>query len=182
MRVVATVFLGLLNLLSVGAPPEPTAHQKLRVVNDFASPSEVVAYYAARDASGFVWSGLLDVERRAFTTWSEAPAQDTFYVASSYSVGTPKVQGDQATVEVRYQIEGVSDAHGTLEPARDKTLVVTYTLVRGAAAAPAGRSLAAGSAAAAWKISKPEATEVSPIVMRNRFPLVGPAARGLARR
>jgi DNA repair exonuclease SbcCD ATPase subunit len=56
-------------------------HQKLRVTNDFASPNEVVAYYAARDASGFVWSGLLDVERRAFTTWSEAPAQDTFYVA-----------------------------------------------------------------------------------------------------
>lgn len=161
---------------------ESGEHQKLRVVNDFSSPNEVVAYYVARDASGFVWSGLLDVERRAFTTWSEAPAQDTFYVASSYTVGQPKVHGDQATVEVRYQIEGVADGHGTLEPSRDKTLVITYTLVRG----PSGSAMRAlagnGSGASAWRISKPDAPEVSPIVVRNRFPLVGPAARGIARR
>jgi hypothetical protein len=154
------------------------------VTNDFASPNEVVAYYAARDASGFVWSGLLDVERRAFTTWSEAPAQDTFYVASSYTVGKPKIQGDEATVEVRYQIEGVADGHGTLEPSREKTLVITYTLVRGQGSS-GGRALAgttAATAASSWKISKPDAPEVSPIVVRNRFPLVGPAARGFARR
>lgn len=174
----------LLALMTFAFGAGTSEHQRLRVTNDFASPNEVVAYYAARDASGFVWSGLLDVERRAFTTWSEAPAQDTFYVASSYSVGQPKVtaKGDEATVEVRYQIEGIADAHGSLEPAHEKTLVITYTLVRGPANA-AGRALAGSTGSAtAWRISKPDAPDVSPIVVRNRFPLVGPAAQGFARR
>ncbi len=134
-------------------------HERLRVRNTFKTPEEVVSYYCARDASGFVWSGLLDAERKAFTTWGEAPSQDSFYVASDYKVNPGRLEGstkDHAVVQVRYQVTGIADAHGTKMPAPRPELVVNFDLKK---------------VGGAWKIARPAPGEISPVVLESKFPL-----------
>src|SRR5690349_9505755 len=56
-------------------------HERLQLENRYKNPEEVIRYYVNRDASGFIWSGLLDSERKAFTLWKEVPNHETFYIA-----------------------------------------------------------------------------------------------------
>jgi hypothetical protein len=134
-------------------------HERLRVRNTFKTPEEVVSYYCARDASGFVWSGLLDAERKAFTVWSEAPSQDSFYVAKNYEVNPGRLEGgahDRAVVQVRYQVTAIADAHGTKMPVPRPELVVNFDLQK---------------IGGAWKIARPAPTEISPVVLESKFPM-----------
>ncbi len=142
----------------LGNTPE---HERLRVRNTFKSPDEVVAYYCGRDASGFVWSGLLEAERKAFTLWPHAPEQDSFYVAKAYKVGPARyLAGDasksRATVNVNYEMTVVSDAFGTKIPVAPREKNVLFELVR---------------VDGHWKISKPSVQDIAPVVLESKFPL-----------
>jgi hypothetical protein len=139
-------------------------HERLRVRNTFKSPEEVVSYYCARDASGFVWSGLLDSERTAFTKWPEAPQVDSFYIAKSYKVHPGERiahDNERASVEVSYELLATGDAHGTRTPPPRADYKVTFDLNR---------------VNGAWKIVKPGYAEIAPIVLEAKFPYAKPAA------
>lgn len=132
-------------------------HQQLKFENDFSNPKEVIEYYCGRDASGFVWSGLLDIERRAFTTWKHIPQNDSFYVASGYQIHPPKYRNAQKTlaeVEVHYQLLGMGDAHGTRVPTSQHRKVTFHLKKIG------GR----------WKIDSPQADALYPVVIEAKFP------------
>ena len=134
------------------------AHERLRIRNTFKNPEEVVAYYCARDASGFVWSGLLDAERSAFTNWAEAPQVDSFYIAKSYQVQPhERIHHDnnRASVEVTYELLGVGDAHGTRSPPPEPHYHVTFDLTH-----------VSGS----WKIVGPDPARIAPVVLEAKFP------------
>lgn len=135
-------------------------HERLRLRNTFQTPDEVVKYYCGRDASGFVWSGLLDIERRAFTLWKELPQQDSFYIAQKYDVLPAKIKKDEATVEVQYNLIGVGDAHGTVMPATEKERRVTFFLKK-------DQGL--------WKIANPEGQQMAPVVLASKFQVAGGA-------
>jgi hypothetical protein len=151
--------LGLILLMEGGIATVRSSvnieHQRLLPKNTFKSPDEVVRYYCARDASGFVWSGLLEIERRNFTLWNEVPQTDSFYIAKSYEVGKPKIQGEQASVPVTYQLVGVGDAFGTKNPPKITPYQVTFNLVK-----------QSGS----WKIRSPDSGEIAPVVVEEKFP------------
>lgn len=133
-------------------------HERLRVKNTFESPEDVVRYYVSRDASGFVWSGLLDIERRAFTTWAEAPQVESFYVASAYEIIRDSgKRAARADVQVKYRgVRGVADAHGTLVPSKESTMTVTFRLEK---------------IEGKWKIVSPAANQITPVVLEDRFPM-----------
>ncbi|MGE4106077.1 MAG: hypothetical protein AB7F66_02615 [Bacteriovoracia bacterium] len=134
---------------------QPTVqHERLRFRNTFKSPEEVVGYYCARDASGFVWSGLLDIERKAFTTWKQVPQFDSFYIAKTYTVMPAKLEAGFAKVRVKYDLVGMGDAHGTRSPAARPSHEVTFNLTR---------------TDGAWKIAKPEPSDIAPVVMESKF-------------
>jgi hypothetical protein len=133
-------------------------HERLRVRNNFKTPEEVVSYYCARDASGFVWTGLLDSERTAFTSWAEAPQVDSFYIAKSYQVHPgEKTSPDaaRATVSVSYDLAAVGDAHGTRNPPPQPSYQVQFDLKK---------------INGAWKIVKPDYAEIAPVVLESKFP------------
>ena len=133
-------------------------HEHLRIQNTFKSAEEVVRYYCARDASGFVWSGLLDSERRAFTLWKEVPQQESFYIAKTYEILAVPLSSrrpNEATVEVCYQVIGIGDANGALIPSQSPDYRVQFELKR------------VGSQ---WKIAKPLAGQISPVVLETKFP------------
>ncbi len=138
---------------SIAAPN--LEHQRLKFRNDFKSPVEVVEYYCARDASGFVWSGLLDLERRNFTLWKEVPQQDSFYVAKKYEVAESVIGTDTALVEVRYELLAIGDAHGTRMPAPTQEMRVTFEVKR---------------VSGIWKIAKPDPARIAPVVLDSKFP------------
>ena len=144
--------LGILSSLHSSVQLE---HERLKLRNDFKNPEDVVRYYCARDASGFVWSGLLDSERRAFTLWREAPQQDSFYIAKKYDVVPLGGAAQTATVEVRYQLTGVGDAHGTRLPAVQPEMRVKFSLKK---------------IDGAWKIAKPGPESLAPVVLESKFP------------
>lgn len=156
-----TPIISLLLLVAAGAGSVQSGvltHERLRVRNTFKSPEEVVAYYCARDASGFVWSGLLDSERTAFTRWNEAPEVDSFYIAKSYQVHPSeriKHDNNRAAVEVSYDLLAVGDAHGTRTPPPRPNYKVTFDLNR---------------VNGAWKIVKPDYAEIAPVVLEAKFP------------
>lgn len=134
------------------------AHEKLRVRNTFQNPEEVVRYYCNRDASGFVWSGLLEIERRAFTLWQAVPEREMMYVARSFDVAEARKQGDRAWVDVEYDLVGMADIHGTFQPvARPPKRRVTFELRK---------------AGTAWKIAAPDAAEITPVVVDRLFPVL----------
>jgi hypothetical protein len=146
--------LALAGVSALEAAPTPE-HERLRLRNDLKTPAEVVRYYCGRDASGFVWSGLLDSERKAFTTWTDVPQQDSFFIAKSYEVIPRATEGDRATVEVKYEVTGIGDAHGTRLPPPAPELRVVFDLKR---------------VNGAWKIARPEYTAISPVVLESKFP------------
>jgi len=113
--------------------PPPRNHEPLRLKNTFQNPEDVVRYYCARDASGFVFTGLMDSERRAFTSWKTVPDADGFFVAKKYDVRKaryPTKSPDVAEVDVEYELTGQSDAHGTYNPAPSGHRTVTFSLIR----------------------------------------------------
>jgi hypothetical protein len=135
-----------------------TLHERLRLSNTFKTPEEVVRYYCARDASGFVWSGLLDKERTEFTLWNQLPETESFYVAQKYDiVPLPGATRDSAKIQVRYKILGMSDTYGSLVPAERPDYSVTFTLKR---------------VGAQWKIALPAPPQLAPVVVEGKFPLV----------
>lgn len=144
-------------LLAQPASTRLNEHERLRPKNTFKLPEEVVEYYAARDASGFVWSGLLDIERRAFTLWKDVPQAEQFLVAKKYQVSPSREKNgskDHALVEVKYELVGMSDAHGTMRPATNSDYRVTFDLAK---------------VGGLWKIEKPDAAQVSPVVLQSKF-------------
>jgi len=138
------------------AAPTALEHEPLRFRNSFQTPEEVVRYYCGRDASGFVWSGLLEVERKAFTFWKELPEQDSFYVAQKYEIASARMDTAQneASVEVTYELLGVADAHGTVVPAQEQERRVVFRLKKDRGA---------------WKILSPEAASIAPVVLASKF-------------
>lgn len=147
------------------AAETPSAHERLRLRNTFKTPEEVVSYYCARDASGFVWSGLLDAERRAFTVWREPPQHDSFLIAKKYELlgAAAPISATEAQIQVRYDIVALGDAQGTRGPAPRNPLVVTFNLKK---------------VDGLWKITRPDANEISPVVLESKF---FPASAGAAR-
>ncbi len=136
---------------------QPT-HEKLRVRNTFQNPEDVVRYYCSRDASGFVWSGLLEIERRAFTLWQAVPEREMMFVARSFQVAAAKREGDRAWVDVEYDLVGMADIHGTFQPvARPPKRKVTFELRK---------------SGTAWKIASPDAGEITPVVVDRLFPVL----------
>jgi len=133
-------------------------HERLQVRNTFKTPEEVVRYYCGRDASGFVWSGLLDIERRNFTLWKELPQHDSFFIATSYEIKPARLQGDSAEVEVHYLLEGMGDAHGTIMPPPEPEISVVFQLRR---------------TEGAWKIADPDSGQITPFVLASKFPQAG---------
>lgn len=156
LLLLAALFTGAL----CGGPSDARAadgHERLRLRNTFQKPEDVVAYYCARDASGFIWSGMLDLERAAFTSWSDVPQQDSFLIARTYRVLPARIEGDEARVTVEYELLGVGDAHGTRGPAPDARLTITFILKR---------------IGGAWKIQRPEGKQLAPVVLQSKFPVV----------
>ena len=148
----ATLFMPT---LSSAANPE---HERLRVRNTFTKPEDVVRYYCGRDASGFIWSGLLDIERQAFTLWHDAPSRESFLIAKNYDVKPAKFQNGQqneAIVEVTYDLAGMGDTHGTVLPAPNNPYQVIFSLKK---------------VAGLWKIEKPESNAIAPVVVESKFP------------
>jgi hypothetical protein len=137
--------------------PAALAHEHLRLRNNFKNPEEVVAYYCARDASGFVWSGLLESERAAFTTWADAPERDSFYIAKQYAIGQPEFSaGDRshASVEVHYELVAMGDGSGNRNPAPQADYRVRFDLKK---------------IGAAWKIVHPDSAQIPLVVLESKF-------------
>lgn len=146
----------------------PATHERLRVRNVFSSPVDVVRYYVSRDASGFVWSGLLDIERRAFTTWKSAPQTESFYIAKEYKIEQESatergktLPKDEALVRVQYSLAGMGDAHGTFTPSLESRRQVTFHLKK---------------VGGQWKIHSPAPEEISPVVLESKFPYASTTA------
>lgn len=130
-------------------------HERLRFQNNFKNPEDVVRYYCARDASGFIWSGLLEVERRAFTLWQQIPQSESFLIAKNYKIHSQQIHGQKAQVEVSYQLTGIGNALGVRMPPLSQSHRVRFVLQK-----EQGR----------WKISEPKPDEISPVVMEEKFP------------
>ncbi|MCM2279422.1 MAG: hypothetical protein NDJ89_15210 [Oligoflexia bacterium] len=156
MRPLTRVLTGAGLLVALFASGSLTEHERLRIRNTFQRPEEVVSYYCSRDASGFVWSGLLEAERKAFTLWEDIPQQDTFFVASKYEIQPPQLsgRGDEAQIQVRYRLVALGDAHGTRMPVHPEDRTITYVLKK---------------VSGAWKIAQPGWKDVAPIVLEGKF-------------
>jgi len=139
----------------------PATHQRLLFRNRFKNPKEVVHYYCERDASGFVWSGLLESERKNFTLWTKAPDVDSFLIAKDYRIMSEEIEPGEkeATVRVKYELLGVGDGHGAFQPPPGETYFVNFRLKK------EGNT---------WKIYQPFAHSVSAVVLESRFPYKKP--------
>jgi hypothetical protein len=132
------------------------------VKNTFESPEAVLRHFCARDAWGFVWSGMMAAEVRALTQWKFAPQTEGFQVIQGYSFGPTQSRGpDEVLIPVTYQVLGVGQASGAFVPLDSEALqaartqVVRYRLTR-----VAGR----------WKIVSPEPTQIEPHVLVDYSP------------
>lgn len=152
--IVVIILLQLLFITIHFSQATTPRHERLRTRNDFNTAEEVVSYYCARDASGFVWSGLLDGERKAFTLWKDIPQQDTFYIAKKYQIIPVQGKQDEAVIEVRYEVEAIGDAFGTRSPALQPDYRVKFSLKR---------------VNGTWKIAAPDYREISPVVLGSKF-------------
>lgn len=143
--------------LLVFAPFTALPAAPLALTNEFKTAHEVLNHYLARDAEGFYYTGMLDRERTEFTAWKEPPSQDTFYVATSYSVkplGTAEERS--ARFEVEYTLVSIADAHGTRVPVKGvaSRKKVVYELQR--------------ETDGKWRIHRPEARSVVPVLSLKR--------------
>lgn len=133
-----------------------------RYRNDFATPDEVVRYYVGRDASGYVWHGLLDAEREAFTTWEVSPQSESFLVANIIEIEPSEIESSKASILVRYKIQYMSDGNAILSavPAEDR--LVTFYL-----------ELSDDR----WQIVSPSPSAIQPVVLASSVPFLGIADR-----
>lgn len=151
---VTALLIGQLYTLVVGSvalastPTQPP--QRLKMINDFKTAEEVVRYYCARDAAGFIWAGMIDQEVREFTVWDRAPSQDIFFLARKYEVGAAKQKGTEAWVEVKYNVSAVSDRFSTRTPTEQANYSVQFVLKQ------VGKQ---------WKIVKPDPALLAPVVV-----------------
>lgn len=129
-------------------------HVRLKFENDFKRPEDVVRYYVGRDASGFVWSGMLGIERKEFTAWEKTPQYDSFLIANHVDIQAGPIQGADAKVIVQYVLSGVGDGRGASAQRTGEYHSVVFDLRK-----ISGR----------WKIvsSPPQA----PVVVPDKFPL-----------
>ena len=142
---------------------------KLIVSNQFESPESVLRHYCARDAWGFIWSGMMQAELRALTQWKFAPQTEGFQVIQGYSFGTTQVVSpSEVSIPVTYQVLGVGQASGAFVPLDTEALQHARTqTVRYRLRKINGR----------WKIVSPEPTQIEPRVLVEYSP-ARPAASG----
>ncbi len=150
--------IGLIVMLAgllCSAATADAAGRRLEVRNKYSAPEETLRYYLERDAAGFVYSGLLDVERREFTEWSEAPAAESYYVARTYQVSKP-LKGSpagEAAIDVEYDLIRLQDASGGAMPVSKPKRKVRFIL----------RKDSAGH----WRIASPAAKDIVPVVIET---------------
>lgn len=155
---IALVVLGSAVAIGHGQASEKKNHRELQTENRFSDPGEVLRYYCDRDASGFVWSGLLSAERSAFTTWNRSPEAELFLIADSYEIlpVAEKRTSNTRRFEVRYHgVSGTSDASGSIIPSKKKSHSVVFELRK---------------VSGLWKIASPTPQEVLPVVLKDRLP------------
>ena len=134
-------------------------YQPLQLKNNYSNPEQVVQYYCGRDASGFVWTGFLDVERREFTVWEQVPQHEAFLVATQYEIKKVKETANRAIVRVLYNLDGMADAHQTRMPASEDRRTVEFHLRK---------------VDGKWKIFEPLPQNLPPVILKGQFPLVMP--------
>lgn len=128
----------------------------LRLSNDFKTPEALIQYYCARDAWGFFWAGMMELERATLTTWKAAHAAETFFISKSTRISKAKFEGEsKATVEVRYELEGIGDGFGTRAPASEPVRKVTFQLQK---------------IGDQWRITGPEPEKLPPVVDQAHAP------------
>jgi len=152
-----TLIIGLsVATLSPSLHASVKTFERMKLLNTFTKPEEVIKYYCARDAQGFVWAGLLDGELKAFTLWPTAPAYDSFYVATKYEIGPPQyASAEQASVEVKYDVKAISDGHGTVVPIDNRKRNIVFELKKDR-----------GS----WKIAEPGPSSLPPVLLESFLP------------
>jgi hypothetical protein len=132
---------------------DPSAPLLIR--NSFSTPEETLRHFLGRDESGAYWAGMLDPERRAFTTWPHAPQSETFLNLKSRSIGaTRQIASDEVAIPVTLTLGGHQDAFGTQVPTRDRknTVHQVFRMKR---------------VSGQWKIVQPEANNFIPAIRVN---------------
>jgi len=146
----------LICLLALGASPisglagGPQAPLLIR--NSFSTPEEALNHFLRRDESGAFWAGMLDPERRAFTTWTHPPQSETFLRLRSRTIGvTRRISTDEVAIPVTVILAGHQDSFGTQMPTRERgnKLQQVFRMKR---------------LAGQWKIIQPQAEEFVPAI------------------
>lgn len=132
----------------------PKKYPHLKIENNFSDPLSVLNYYLERDAYGFIWSGLLNIERTEFTQWNTAPQSESFQVAKHYLVKKIRASSTEALYEVTYDLLYQSDQYETRIPASQRQLKVEYRL---------------NKVSGKWKITSPHSSKIIPIVIKGKF-------------
>ncbi len=152
MKPASFLLLGWMFCFSASAAPP-----KMIAENRFTNPTDVIRHYAERDSWGFVWSGLSQDERTALTQWSSSPLPQTAYLIRKYEIIEPvKIAGDQARVEILYDVIAYTDGRGTQLPFTGPTKRVIYELKK---------------TAGIWRISGPSPLQQPAFVRPDRYPL-----------
>lgn|GEM_PF-1923407 len=124
----------------------------LMIRNSFATPEEALHHFLRRDESGAFWAGMLEPERRAFTTWTQDPQAESYVKFKAREFGaTRKISTDEVAIPVSLSGIEHTDAFGTRMPAstRQNPLQQVYRLKK-----IDGR----------WKIVQPEANAFTPAI------------------
>ncbi|MEN9722978.1 MAG: hypothetical protein RJB38_964 [Pseudomonadota bacterium] len=151
---IRTLLLSVFVLVFGLCPVALTAPRGLELKNQFSTAEAVLNYFLERDADGFIWSGLLDQERREFTNWKASPARDSFYLARGFQITSDLKSSSplRSVMAVHYDIESVRDSAGTRVPV-EKKLQVRFVLEK-----QKGQ----------WKIVEPDAEHFTPVLLSSR--------------
>ncbi len=142
-------------LFFISLTPFIFADHPLILQNQFKTPVALIEHYCERDGAGFFWTGMLEAERKNLTTWKETPHHDGFYVAKKYNlVPQNSSYQNEGRVDVRYELVGISDAHGTTLPAPEKDYWVSFSLKK---------------INGKWKIVSPEPSQIIPVLLEGKI-------------
>jgi len=136
---------------------EKSPYRKIEFKNQYQDPQDVVRYFCERDASGFVWSGLLGIEIQEFTNWPRALGHSEFYIAKSYKIQPttyPNKNSETAFVKVIYNLLAIGNANNTRLPVNENKKIINYKLKK---------------LNGKWKIISPAFYEIYPIVVESKF-------------